>query len=91
MHSMIMITETRLEHTHLMWSVVFHSLDHLIDAHGSEVGGGVYTILESIVVYSRCSVWSTVGDYSDCNVGCVHFVAYGCDEVCLQVFILCVV
>ena len=45
MHLMIMITETSLEHTSLKWSVVFHGLDHLIDSHGSEVGGGVYAIL----------------------------------------------
>ena len=44
-----------------------------------------------------------MGDYSVCNVGCVHFVlcvqgddvfvyvAYGCDEVCLHLFILGVV
>ena len=35
-----MITETRLEHTSLKWSVVFHGLDHLIDPHGFEGGGG---------------------------------------------------
>ena len=44
-----------------------------------------------------------MGNYSVCDVGCVHFVlcvqgddvfvyvAYGCDEVCLHVFIMCVV
>ena len=40
MHLMIIITETRPEHTSLKWSVVFHSLDHLIITHGSEVGVG---------------------------------------------------
>ena len=65
------------------------------------LGWGVY----HLGVY--CSVieelfWSTVGNYSVCIVGCVHFVlyvqgddafvyvAYGCGEVCLHVFILCV-
>ena len=69
-HFMIMITKTRLEHTSLEWYVVFHGLDHLIDPHDSEVGGGVYAILESIVVYSRCLFRSTVGNCIVCKVGC---------------------
>ena len=54
-------------------------------------------------MYSGCFFRSTVGNDSVCNVGFVLFVlsvqgddvfvyiAYGCDEVCLHVFILCVV
>ena len=88
----------------LLWSIVFHGLNHLVYPHGSEVRGGVYTILRSIVVYCGCFVGSTVGDYSVCSVWCVHFVffcvqwydvfvdvAYSCNEVCLHVFILGVV
>ena len=57
----------------LLWSIVFHGLNHLVY---SEVRGGVYTILRSIVVYCECFVGSTVGDYSVCSVWCVHFVFF---------------